>query len=123
MLQADTPDDYVVATGKSHTVREFCERAFARAGWSLEWRGEGTAEKGVDRKSGRVLVEIDPPYFRPTEVEHLLGDSSRARERLGWTPTVDFDGLVALMTDADVQLAEHEAAARGHAAHVPAGGP
>jgi GDPmannose 4,6-dehydratase len=109
MLQADAPDDYVVATGKSHTVREFCERAFARAGWDLAWRGEGTAEKGVDRKSGRVLVEIDPSYFRPTEVDHLMGDASRARERLGWAPTVDFEGLVALMTDADLRLAEREA--------------
>jgi GDPmannose 4,6-dehydratase len=110
MLQGDTPDDYVIATGKSHTVREFCERSFARAGWELAWRGEGNEEKGVDRKSGRVLVEIDPGYFRPTEVEHLLGDASRARARLGWAPTVDFDGLVALMTDADLRLAEHEAA-------------
>jgi GDPmannose 4,6-dehydratase len=109
MLQADAPDDYVVATGKSHTVREFCERAFARAGWDLAWRGEGTAEKGVDRKSGRVLVEIDPSYFRPTEVDHLMGDASRARARLGWAPTVDFEGLVALMTDADLRLAEREA--------------
>jgi GDPmannose 4,6-dehydratase len=112
MLQGETPEDYVVATGKSHTVREFCERAFARAGWELEWRGEGTAEKGIDRGTGRVLVEIDPAYFRPTEVEHLLGDATRARERLGWAPTVDFDALVALMTDADVQLAARELAAR-----------
>ena len=123
MLQRDVPDDYVVATGKSHTVREFCDRAFARAGWTLEWRGEGTEEKGIDRKTGRVLVEIDPAYFRPTEVDHLLGDSSRARERLGWTPTVDFDGLVALMTDADLQLAEREAAAREAGVHPGAGTP
>jgi GDPmannose 4,6-dehydratase len=102
----------VIATGKSHTVREFCDRAFTRAGWELEWRGEGTAEKGIDGRSGRVLVEIDPTYFRPTEVDHLLGDASRARERLGWSPTVDFDGLVALMTDADIQLAARELAAR-----------
>jgi GDPmannose 4,6-dehydratase len=120
MLQRDVPDDYVIATGKSHTVREFCDRAFARAGWTLEWRGEGTEEKGVDRRTGRVLVEIDPAYLRPTEVDHLLGDFSRARERLGWTPTVDFDGLVALMTDADLQLAAREAAARE--AGVPGAG-
>jgi GDPmannose 4,6-dehydratase len=120
MLQRDVPDDYVIATGKSHTVREFCDRAFARAGWTLEWRGDGTEEKGVDRRTGRVLVEIDPAYLRPTEVDHLLGDFSRARERLGWTPTVDFDGLVALMTDADLQLAAREAAARE--AGVPGAG-
>jgi GDPmannose 4,6-dehydratase len=112
MLQEPAPLDYVVATGDSHTVREFCDRAFARAGWELEWRGEGSAEKGVDRKSGRVLVEIDPAYLRPTEVDHLLGDSTLARERLGWKPTVDFDGLVALMTDADLELAAREEALR-----------
>jgi GDPmannose 4,6-dehydratase len=113
MLQRELPDDYVIATGKSHTVREFCDRAFARAGWTLEWLGEGTEEKGVDRRTGRVLVEIDAAYFRPTEVDHLLGDSSRARERLDWTPTVDFDGLVNLMTDADLLLAARDLAARG----------
>jgi GDPmannose 4,6-dehydratase len=112
MLQAETPEDYVIATGESHTVREFCERAFARAGFALEWRGEGAAEKGVEKGSGRVLVEIDPAYFRPTEVEHLLGDSSRARAKLGWTPTVDFGGLVNLMTDADLDLAERETGGR-----------
>jgi GDPmannose 4,6-dehydratase len=102
-------------------VREFCDRAFARAGWELEWRGEGHAEKGVDRRSGRVLVEIDPAYLRPTEVDHLLGDSSRARERLGWKPSVDFDGLVNLMTDADLELAARELAVR-EAAERAAGG-
>jgi GDPmannose 4,6-dehydratase len=111
MLQQEKPADYVVATGKSHSVREFCERAFAHAGWELEWRGRGTEEKGVDRRSGRVLVEIDPAYLRPTEVDHLLGDASLARDRLGWTPTLDFPSLVALMTEADLELAAREAAA------------
>jgi len=118
MLQRDEPDDYVVATGKSHTVREFCDRAFARAGLELEWRGEGVLEKGFDKRSGRALVEIDPAYLRPTEVEHLLGDASRAREHLGWAPTVAFDELVERMTDADLELAERESGGR----RAPTGG-
>jgi len=111
MLQQDEPRDYVVATGESHTVRELCDRAFARAGWTLSWRGSGTAERGVDAASGRVLVEVDPSYRRPTEVAHLRGDASRARAGLGWKPTVGFDELVVLMTDADLDLAAREAAA------------
>ncbi|MEP6993717.1 MAG: GDP-mannose 4,6-dehydratase [Acidobacteriota bacterium] len=109
MLQQEEPEDYVVATGVSHTVRDFCQGAFGRAGWDLQWQGEGTEEKGVDARSGRVLVEIDPAYLRPTEVEHLLGDASRARERLGWRASIDFDGLVTLMTDSDLELASREA--------------
>jgi GDPmannose 4,6-dehydratase len=111
MLQEAEACDYVVATGASHTVREFCERAFGQAGWKLDWRGRGRDEKGVDAATGRVLVEIDPAYLRPTEVEHLRGDASRAKAKLGWTPTVDFASLVDLMTDADLALAEREAAA------------
>jgi GDPmannose 4,6-dehydratase len=111
MLQQPEPRDYVIATGQSHTVREFCEKAFRRAGWELAWRGAGPAEKGVDAATGRVLVEIDPAYLRPTEVEHLRGDASRARELLGWTPTVGFDALVELMADADLALAAREASA------------
>jgi len=116
MLQEPEARDYVVATGESHTVREFCERAFTRAGWRLDWKGRGRDEKGVDPSSGRVLVEIDPAYLRPTEVEHLRGDASRARAKLGWAPTVGFAGLVDLMTDADLALAEREAAAGRSAA-------
>ncbi len=111
MLQQPEPRDYVIATGQSHTVRDFCERAFRRARWEIAWRGEGSAEKGVEAVTGRVLVEIDPAYLRPTEVEHLRGDASRARALLGWTPTVGFDRLVDLMTDADLELAAREAAA------------
>ena len=118
MLQEPEPRDYVVATGESHSVREFCEHAFRRAGWELAWRGRGPDEKGVDAATGRVLVEIDPAYLRPTEVEHLRGDAARARELLGWKPTVGFDALVALMTDADLALAAREAAA-GHVASPP----
>jgi len=112
MLQQDQADDYVVATGETHTVREFCELAFARAGMPLEWRGEGIEEKGVDAKTGRTLIEVDPRYFRPTEVDLLLGDASKAQRQLGWTPQTSFRQLVDLMVDADVALAEAEGRAR-----------
>ena len=117
MLQEPEARDYVVATGVSRTVREFCDCAFARAGWRLEWKGRDRDEKGVDAATGRVLVEIDPAYLRPTEVEHLRGDASRVKAKLGWTPTVGFDGLVDLMTDADLALAERESAAVRTAVH------
>jgi len=106
MLQHDQPDDFVIATGETHTVREFCERAFARAGMELEWRGSGLEEEGVDRRSGKTVVAIDPRYLRPTEVEILLGDASKAKAALGWSPRTSFSGLVDLMVDADMRLAE-----------------
>jgi GDPmannose 4,6-dehydratase len=107
MLQQDEPDDYVIATGATHAVREFCERSFRRAGIEVEWQGSGDAEKGVTA-DGRVVVEIDPRYFRPTEVELLLGDATKAREKLGWTPATTFEELVELMTDHDLALARDE---------------
>jgi GDPmannose 4,6-dehydratase len=100
MLQADEADDYVIATGESHSVREFCELAFLYSGLPLQWVGKGVDEKGLG-PDGRVLVEIDPRYFRPTEVDLLLGDSARARTKIGWTPCVDFSALVRMMVDAD----------------------
>ena len=109
MLQQDHPDDYVIATGETHTVREFCELAFARAGIQIEWRGEGAGEQGLERGTGRVMVEIDPRYFRPTEVDLLLGDATKAREKLGWIPPTTFRELVEIMTDADLRLAAEEA--------------
>jgi GDPmannose 4,6-dehydratase len=112
MLQHDVPEDYVIATGETHTVREFCERAFRRAGMELEWRGTGENEQGIDARSGNVLVEIDPRYLRPTEVELLLGDATKARTQLGWTPGTTFAGLVEMMVDADLRLAENEAKLR-----------
>jgi GDPmannose 4,6-dehydratase len=112
MLQQPEPSDYVIATGKTHSVRELCERAFARIGVTLEWRGAGTEEKGVDVKDGRVLVEIDPRYFRPTEVDVLLGDASRAKRELGWEAKVSFGELIDLMVDADLALAANEAKLR-----------
>jgi GDPmannose 4,6-dehydratase len=108
MLQQDEPDDYVIATGQTHTVREFCERSFARVGIELEWRGEGMEEKGFERGSGRVLVAIEPRYLRPTEVDLLLGDASKAREKLGWTARTTFYELIELMVDHDLELARDE---------------
>jgi GDPmannose 4,6-dehydratase len=112
MLQHDEPDDYVIATGETHTVRECCERAFARAGIELEWKGKGATERGVERGSGRVLVTLDPRHLRPTEVDLLLGDATKARERLGWRASTTFAELIDLMTDADLQLAANEAKLR-----------
>lgn len=105
MLQQDSPEDYVVATGKTQTVREFCALAFARAGMELEWRGTGFEEQGVEKRSGKTVVEVDPRYLRPTEVEVLRGDATKAREKLGWTPSTAFEQLVELMVDADMELA------------------
>jgi GDPmannose 4,6-dehydratase len=109
MLQQPTADDYVVATGEMHTVREFCEKSFQRVGMEIDWQGHGTAERGVDTKSGRVLIEIDPRYLRPTEVDLLCGDATKAREVLGWSPTTTFDQLVEAMVDHDLELAAGEA--------------
>jgi GDPmannose 4,6-dehydratase len=102
ILQQDKPDDYVLATGESHSVREFVEKAFAHVGRTIVWRGSGVEEKGIDRASGEVLVEIDPRYFRPTEVDALLGDPSKARRVLGWQHKTSFDALVADMVEADM---------------------
>jgi len=101
MLQQPTADDYVLATGEMHSVREFVELAFAAAGRGIAWRGKGVEEQGVDRRSGEVLVAVDPRYFRPTEVDLLLGDASKARDRLGWRHTVPFGELVREMVEAD----------------------
>ncbi len=101
ILQQDTPDDYVLATGEAHSVREFVEHAFRHTGVDIEWRGDGLAEQGVDTGNGRVLVEIDPRYFRPTEVDNLRGDARKARTRLGWRHTTSFEDLVRDMVEAD----------------------
>ena len=102
MLQAPVPDDYVVATGETHTVREFAELAFAHAGLPLRWIGKGRDEKGVGA-DGRVLIELDERYLRPSEVDLLLGDATKARRTLNWNPTVDFPNLVAMMVDHDLR--------------------
>jgi len=103
IVQQDQPDDYVLATGETRTVREFVEAAFAVANYRVAWKGEGIKETGVDAKTGRTLVEIDPKYFRPTEVDILLGDAAKARNVLGWKPTVPFSGLVKEMVAEDLK--------------------
>jgi len=101
IVQQPTPDDYVMATGQSHSVREFAELAFRRIGVEIAWQGQGIDERGVDRATGRLRVEIDPRYFRPHDVGYLLGDSSKAHEKLGWRHTVSFEELVAEMVQSD----------------------
>jgi GDPmannose 4,6-dehydratase len=113
MLQQAEPDDYVVATGETRSVREFAEKVFARLDMPLEWQGEGMHEKGIDTKSGRVVIEVDPKYFRPAEVDLLLGDSTKARQKMNWQPKTDLDALVAMMVDSDLNLAEREKRANG----------
>ncbi len=104
ILQQPKPDDYVIATGEQHSVREFCLLAFKRAGIELEFVGEGENEKGIDKKTGKVLVEVSPDFYRPTDVVNLLGDPSKAKRELGWNPTekTSFEQLVNLMVDADM---------------------
>lgn len=104
MLQQDQADDYVLATGSTTTVRSFVEKAFARGGMQIEWRGHGVDERGFDARSGKMLIEVDPRYFRPTEVDILLGDSTKAREKLGWVHKTQLDDLVFEMVDEDMRL-------------------
>lgn len=105
ILQQDKPDDYVIATGEQHSVREFATLAFHYVGIEIEWQGKGIEEKGVDKATGRVLVEVDPKYFRPAEVETLLGDPTKAKTELGWNPrATSFDQLVKKMVEHDVKF-------------------
>ena len=104
MLQHERPEDFVIATGEHHSVREFATLAFHYAGIELEWRGEGIDEKGIDKATGKVLVEVDPRFFRPSEVEQLLGDPTKAKTLLGWNPTTtSFDKLVRIMVEHDMK--------------------
>jgi GDPmannose 4,6-dehydratase len=112
IVQQPEPDDYVLATGETHSVREFVEKAFARVGRRIEWTGRGAAERGVEAGTGRVLVEIDPGYFRPTEVDSLIGDPSKARQKLGWRHKVSFAQLIEEMVDADLKIVRNEHARR-----------
>ncbi len=113
ILQQDQPDDFVIATGQQHSVREFVEVAAAQLGYSVEWRGRGVDEEAVDRQTGKVLVKIDPRYFRPTEVETLLGDPSKAKAKLGWSPEISFQSLVREMVENDLELARRDAHMQG----------
>ena len=101
MLQQKTPDDYVIATGENHSDREFTELAFKELGIDIIWQGEGAEEVGIDSRTGKIIVEVDPGYYRPTEVELLIGDSSRARRKLGWKPKVRLEELVKMMIKSD----------------------
>lgn len=103
MLQQDKPDDYLLATNETHTVREFAEKSAKNLDFDLIWKGKGVNEKGVDKKTGKTIIEIDPKYFRPAEVDVLLGDYSKAKKELGWKPKVRFDELVKIMTKADYE--------------------
>jgi GDPmannose 4,6-dehydratase len=109
ILQADAPDDFVLATGETRPVREFVELAFAEVGRRIEWRGKGVDETGIDVKSGKTLVRIDPVYFRPTEVDLLIGDSRKAREKLGWKPKTSFAQMVKEMVASDLEEAREAA--------------
>jgi GDPmannose 4,6-dehydratase len=109
IMQQDEPEDYVIATGEYHTVRDFATLAFKRVGIDIQWQGEGVNEKGIDKATGKSLIEVDPKFFRPAEVEQLLGNPTKAKERLGWNPRkTSFVDLVNLMVDADVELIRKE---------------
>jgi GDPmannose 4,6-dehydratase len=114
MLQQERPEDFVIATGQQHSVREFVEIAATRLGMKVVWRGEGVREKGYDDATGKCIVEIDPRYFRPSEVETLLGDASKAKTKLGWEPKISFEELVSEMMDEDLKLAKRDELIRTH---------
>ena len=114
ILQADSPDDFVLATGETRSVREFVELAFKEVGRSIEWRGKGVEETGIDKKSGKAVVRIDPVYFRPTEVDLLIGDASKAHNKLGWKPKTSFADLVKQMVAGDLEIARREVANGKH---------
>jgi len=107
MLQQEQADDYVAATGEMHTVREFIEKSFAHVGRTIAWQGEGVNEEGIDTTTGKAVVKISPRYFRPAEVEQLLGNPEKAQRQLGWKPEVKFEQLVGLMTDGDLRLLDN----------------
>ena len=113
ILQHSEPDDFVLATGETHAVREFVEEAFRVVDIAIEWRGSGVDEQAVNAKTGDVLVKVDPRYFRPTEVDLLLGDATKARDKLGWQAKTEFKSLVREMVEADLELARNSRNAGG----------
>ena len=121
ILQADKPNDYVLATGVTTSIRDFCKMTFSELGYDIEWQGEGVNEKGIDKATGKVLIEVDPRYFRPAEVDLLLGDSSKARHELGWKPKYDLQALVKEMVASDLELAKKEKTLRenGYEVYLP----
>lgn len=108
MLQHNVPDDYIISTGKAYSVRDFVDLAFSTLSIDIEWVGEGIDEKGVEKRTNRVLIEVDPGYFRPAEVDVLVGDSIKAQTTLGWSPNIQFEELVEMMVDSDFKEAERE---------------
>jgi GDPmannose 4,6-dehydratase len=114
MLQQPTPDDYVLATGRTTTVREFATLAFEAAGIDLAWEGEDEDEKGYDADTGRCVVEVDPRYYRPTEVHQLLGEAEKAREELGWTPSTSLEEMAEEMVAHDLEQAQEAVVVRNH---------
>jgi GDPmannose 4,6-dehydratase len=109
MLQQDKPEDYVIATGEQHSVREFCELAFKQVGITIKWEGENENEKGICSETGKVIIEVDPNYYRPAEVETLLGDPTKARTQLGWNPTrTSFEELVKIMVTHDLEYVKRK---------------
>ena len=110
ILQNDKPEDFVIATGEQHSVREFCEYAFREAGIELEFKGEGMDEVGIDKATGKVVIEVSPDFYRPTDVVNLWGDPSKAKKELGWNPTkTSFEELVKIMVRHDMELVAKEA--------------
>lgn len=109
MLQQNDPDDYVVATGEQHSIRELCEVSFREVGIDIEWQGEGVSERGINTKTGEEVIGVNPVYYRPTEVETLLGDPSKAKQKLGWVPKVSFEELIREMVAADLDTAKRDA--------------
>ena len=114
MLQQDQPDDFVIATGEQHSVREFVQIAADTLGMEINWQGSGVGEKGVENKTGKTIVAVDPRYFRPTEVETLLGNPAKAKEQIGWTPEVTFSELVAEMVQQDLEEARRDNLCKKH---------
>jgi GDPmannose 4,6-dehydratase len=108
MLQQNESDDYVMATGVTTSVRDFITMAFGEAGINIQWSGKGIDEKGIDAKTGTIMVEIDPKYFRPAEVELLIGDPSKAMKKLGWKPRVQLPELIKMMVESDLKEAEQD---------------
>ena len=112
MLQQETPDDYVIATGQQFSVRKFIELSAQHAGMDIEWKGEAEEEVGIDKNTGKTIIMVNPKYYRPTEVETLLGDATKAKEALGWVPKITLDELVEEMIKSDLEIARLEALVR-----------
>jgi GDPmannose 4,6-dehydratase len=119
MLQQDEPQDFSIATGIQYSVRDFINFSWAHLGKKIRWEGEGLSEKGFDTSSGKLIISVDPRYFRPSEVETLLGDSTKAREKLGWEPKITFENMVSEMIDNDVLIAKRDALVKNHGFYVP----